>query len=161
MATVRAAAVRWAHGTVIALLVALAALIPHDTAAITATPLRHAVPSPHSGHPVPGTGYAAPMPRGSTPAHGTNGGTNAVAGVQHCTTGNVEMLKLPVPPQGPPPPTTDPYRAQPGPLPTGTVGRAPPDVSVLSQLRIWAAPTAPVCRLRRDPHAARPRGLTS
>ncbi|GHC47253.1 hypothetical protein ACFYN9_09085 [Streptomyces collinus] len=149
MATVRASAIRCAGGAVIALLAALAVLIHHETAAVTDAPAQHATHSTHIGHAMPGMasssaaaarqvsdlthadGFSTPAP-----AHGVGGGTCAVPGMQHCTAGNVEVLKLPMPPQGTPVQSADPYQTEPGPRPVGTVGRAPPDLSVLSRLRL-------------------------
>ncbi|WP_063827550.1 hypothetical protein [Streptomyces qaidamensis] len=148
MATVRARAIRCAGGAVIALLAALAVLIHHETAAVLDAPAQHATHSTHIGHAMPGmaSSSAAATRQVSdlahadrfgapAPAHGIDGSTCAVPGMQHCTTGNVEVLKLPTP-QGTPTQTASPYQAQPGPRPAGTVGRAPPDLSVLSRLRI-------------------------
>ena len=143
MATVRAHAMRCAGGAVIALLASLAVLIHHETAAALDAPAQHATHSTHIGH-ASSSAAATRQVSGLThaerfstpaPAHGVDGSTCAVPCIQHCTTGNIEVLKLPVPPQGTPMPA-DPYRAQPGPQPTDTAGRAPPDLSVLSRLRI-------------------------
>lgn len=70
----------------------------------------------------------------------------ATPGMQHCTTASLEMVKLTVPSQEHAEQTPNPYQTHAGPVPVGTLGRAPPDLSLLSQLRIQAAPTAPVCR---------------
>jgi hypothetical protein len=152
MATVRASAIRCAGGAVIALLAALAVLIHHETAAVSDAPVPHATHSTHSthnGHAMPGMASSSAAAarhvsdpthadRFSTPApeHGVDGSNCAVPGMQHCTTASVEVLKLPMPPQGTPMQMASPYQAQPGPRPAGTVGRAPPDLSVLSRLRI-------------------------
>ncbi|MGW7456299.1 DUF6153 family protein [Streptomyces sp. NPDC054797] len=56
--------------------------------------------------------------------------------MQHCTTTSVEVVKLPVPPQEYAWPSADPYRANARPVSAAAIGRAPPDLSVLSQLRI-------------------------
>ncbi|MEU9571025.1 hypothetical protein AB0D62_14245 [Streptomyces massasporeus] len=150
MAMVRAHAIRCASGAVIALLAALAVLIHHETAAVSNAPAQHATHSTHIGHAVPGmTSSSAAVVRqvsdpthpdslgALAPAHGVDGGsTCAVLGMLHCTSGNVEVLKLPVLPQSTPVQTANPYQARPGPRPAGTIGRAPPDLSVLSQLRI-------------------------
>ncbi|MFF5955245.1 hypothetical protein [Streptomyces luteogriseus] len=150
MATVRAHAIRCAGGAVIALLAALAVLIHHETAAVSNAPAQHATRSTHIGHAMPGmTSSSAAVVRQVSdpahadglgalePAHGVDGGsTCAVLGMQHCTSGNVEVLKLPMLQQSTPMQTADPYQAQPGPRPAGMVGSAPPDLSVLSRLRI-------------------------
>lgn len=148
MVTAHASAVRWAHGAVIALLAALAVLIHHETAAITATPVQHATPSTHAGHAMPGmaSSSAAAVPQGPAadhtdtldipaPAHG-DGSTCADPGMQHCTAAGVDTVKLAPPTQRHGQQAAHPYQAKPGRLPAGTISRAPPDLSVLSQLRI-------------------------
>ncbi|MEU9669136.1 hypothetical protein AB0E25_26750 [Streptomyces bobili] len=149
MVTGRADTVRWAHGAVIALLAALAVLIHHETAAITATPVQHATPSTHAGHAMPGmaSSSSASVPQGPAadhtdtldapaPAHGVDGNTCADPGMQHCTTTVVDTVKLAPPPQRHGQQAEHPYQAKPGGSPAGTISRAPPDLSVLSQLRI-------------------------
>ncbi|MEU2912751.1 hypothetical protein ACWCQ0_11900 [Streptomyces massasporeus] len=150
MATVRARATRYAGGAVIALLAALAVLMHHEMAAVPQAPAQHATHSTYIGHAVPGMASSssaavrqisdpahADSAGALAPAHGVDGGSAcAVPGMQHCTSANVEVLKLPVPPQGTPVQTADPYQAQADPRRAGTVGRAPPDLSVLSRLRI-------------------------
>ncbi|MGW4103432.1 hypothetical protein [Streptomyces sp. NPDC004976] len=142
----RAGAVRWARGVVLALGAALAVLVHHETAAIAVT----SVPSaPHAGHVMPGvvSSPAAAMPLSSAVGHTDVPGASAsadssphsacaTAGMQHCTTASVEVVKLAVPPQGLAGQSANPYQARSGPVPAGTIGRAPPDLSVLSQLRI-------------------------
>ncbi|MFC4463539.1 hypothetical protein ACFPH6_02765 [Streptomyces xiangluensis] len=149
MATGRTSAVRWACSAVTALLAALAVLIHHETAAITATPVQHAIHSTHVGHAMPGmaSSSAAAVPQGTAadhtdtldapaPAHGADGSACADPGMQHCTTASVDTVKLAPPPQRHGQQTANPYQAKPGRWPTGTISRAPPDLSVLSQLRI-------------------------
>ncbi|MGW1375541.1 hypothetical protein ACWD6P_14870 [Streptomyces sp. NPDC002446] len=142
--TARAGAVRWAGGVVLALLAALAVLIHHETAAITASPPRSAA---HAGHAMPAMGHPSPAPHAAAadhtdlhgtpaPAHGADGSACTDPGMQHCTTASVEVFQLDVPSQGHAAQPADPYRAGPGALPAGTVSRAPPDLSVLSRLRI-------------------------
>ncbi|WP_327726996.1 hypothetical protein OG250_06410 [Streptomyces sp. NBC_00487] len=152
MTAVRAGAVHRAGGAVavlIAALVVLVVLVHHETAAITSAPPRHAASSPHTGHAMPGTtsSSAAALPHGSAPVHtdgldapapvhGADGSACADGGMQHCASATIEVSKLPVPPPGSPPPTANPQQVQTGRLLAGTVGRAPPDLSVLSRLRI-------------------------
>jgi hypothetical protein len=58
-------------------------------------------------------------------------------GMQHCSTGSLETLKLPAPGQTATSLGLVVYGAvAPGPKAAGTVDRAPPDLSVLSQLRV-------------------------
>lgn len=149
MVTAHASAVRWAHRAVIALLAALAVLIHHETAAITATPVQHATPSTHAGHVMPGmaSSSAAAVPQGPAadhtdtldipaPAHGVDGSACANPGMQNCITAGIDTVKLAPPTQRHGQQAAHPYHAKPGRLPTGTISRAPPDLSVLSQLRI-------------------------
>lgn len=146
MAAARTSAVHWARGAVIALLAALAVLIHHETAAITATPMQHAAHSPYVGHAMPGmVPSSAAGPHGSAahrtldapaPEHGLDGSTCAGPGMQHCATASVDTVKLAAPPQGHAKQAANPHQAKPGLVPAGTIGRAPPDLSVLSQLRI-------------------------
>ncbi|CAL9677886.1 hypothetical protein SUDANB105_08198 (plasmid) [Streptomyces sp. enrichment culture] len=68
--------------------------------------------------------------------HGIDSSACANSGMQHCTAANVGTVKLPVPPPGHAEAPESPHLAQPDPLPARTVSRAPPDLAVLSQLRI-------------------------
>ncbi|MFD9288401.1 hypothetical protein ACFWBV_08835 [Streptomyces sp. NPDC060030] len=144
--TVRAGVVRWARGVVIALCAALAVLVHHETAAIAVT---SAPSAPHAGHLMPGTASssAGAMPMssvadhtdvlGASPsAHSSPHSACATPGLQHCTTASIEVVKLAVPSQGHAGQPANPYQAHAGPVSAGTIGRAPPDLSVLSQLRI-------------------------
>ena len=142
--TERRRAVRWARSAVIALCAALAVLVHHETAAA-------AVPSMHTamyGMSVPGmavSSVAAP-PMGPSAGHTEMLGADPAApssddgscatDMQHCTTASVDTVKLPVPPPGHTERLPHPYEAVVGPVLPGVVGRAPPDLSVLSQLRI-------------------------
>ncbi|MFF8191068.1 hypothetical protein ACF05L_09355 [Streptomyces bobili] len=142
----RAGAVRWARGVVIVLCAALAVLVHHETAAIAVT---SAPSGRHAGHVMPGMAPspADEMPTSSAAGHADEPGAIpsthssphsacATAGMQHCTTASVEVVKLAVPLQGLAGQSANPYQARSGPMSAGTVGRAPPDLSVLSQLRI-------------------------
>lgn len=78
----------------------------------------------------------AHMPGAHAPAHGSPGSACATPGMQHCTTASIDSVKLTVPSPGHAEQIPGPYHAVTGPLPARTTGRAPPDLSVLSQLRI-------------------------
>jgi hypothetical protein len=143
----RAGAVRWVRGAVIALCAALAVLVHHETAAIAVTSMPSA---PHARHAMPGmasSSSAVAMPMKSAAAHTDMLGASpsvhssphnacAAPGMQHCTTASIEVVKLAVPSQGYAGQSANPYQAQASPVSAGTIGRAPPDLSVLSQLRI-------------------------
>lgn len=140
MATVHLSGVRWARGAVVALLAVLVVLVHHETAAIT-PPARHTAQSTHSGHALPGmTSSSATAPQDSsanpTGTHGADSSSCAEPGMQHCTTASVDTVQLAPPPQGHAEPAADPHQAMPGRSPAGTISRAPPDLSVLSRLRI-------------------------
>ncbi|WP_063824553.1 hypothetical protein [Streptomyces sp. CdTB01] len=149
MVTGRASGVRWARGAVIALLAVLAVLVHHETVAITATPVQHATPSTHAGHAMPGmaSSSAAAVPQGPATNHtdtlnapasapGVDGSACADSGMQHCTTASVDTVKLAPSPQHHGQQAANPDQAKSGRSPAGTISRAPPDLSVLSQLRI-------------------------
>ncbi|MBC9725028.1 hypothetical protein [Streptomyces sp. TRM68367] len=140
-------AVRWARGAVIALFSALAVLVHHESAAITVSSVQSA---PHAGHAMPGmtsassatampTGFAADhahLPDVHAPAHGSSDSACATLGIQHCTTASIDSAKLAVPSPVHAEQLPSPYQAVTSTMPARTIGRAPPDLSVLSQLRI-------------------------
>ncbi|WP_338673429.1 DUF6153 family protein [Streptomyces sp. SCSIO 30461] len=148
MATQKAltGAMRWARGAVIVLCAALAVLVHHEIAAIALTSAPSAT---HTGHSMPemapSSADAMPMgsatvhthvPGASQSAHSSPHGACDSLGMQHCATVNADAVKLPVPPQDHAGPSTDPDRADARPVSAAAIGRAPPDLSVLSQLRI-------------------------
>ncbi|MEV0411158.1 hypothetical protein AB0I68_10225 [Streptomyces sp. NPDC050448] len=147
MATQKAleGAMRWTRGTVIALCAALAVLVHHETAAIAVT----SVAATHPGHTMPdmGSSSAGTMPMSSAAehtnmlgaslsAHSARHGTCADPGMQHCATASAETVKLPAPPQEPAAVPANPHQTNARPVSATAIGRAPPDLSVLSQLRI-------------------------
>ncbi|MER6630295.1 hypothetical protein ABT301_19025 [Streptomyces sp. NPDC000987] len=135
----RDATPRWTRAVVVALLAALAVLVHHDTAAPTthvpsgraATPMHHAAAPtgsvPVSGHPTPAgvTARAA--------VHDDAGACSGTA-MQHCSAAGVDSVKL-VPPDRPAPDCAPAHRPGAAALRDvpGTVGRAPPDLRVLSR----------------------------
>ncbi|MFJ6659880.1 hypothetical protein ACIQNG_26535 [Streptomyces sp. NPDC091377] len=148
-------AVRWARAAVIALSAVLAVLIHHETAAATIGPTSWTTPHLMApGTAMPGHAQAPAMsgdrptitsvqdPRPTTvvarrmisvdtaPCSGTT--------MEHCSTGSlVETVKLPVPERTPTSWALTPYgTVTAGSQAAGTVERAPPDLSVLAQLRI-------------------------
>ncbi|MGP4011669.1 hypothetical protein [Streptomyces sp. 4N124] len=148
--------VRWARAAVIALLAALAVLIHHETAAaaIGSAPSSAAhVMTPgmvmSGSHAGPATAMSG-QEHGGAAAQAAEPKTVAVPAkssadsppcsgmtMQHCATASFEVVK-PAPPARSPVPWG---LAVPGAVATGlkaagTVNRAPPDLSVLSQLRI-------------------------
>lgn len=148
-------AVRWARAVVIALSAALAVLIHHETAAAAIGPASStAVHLMTPGTTMPGSHEPAPAMPGhrhtSTVVQDTMSTTAATQatfsadempcsgmGMQHCSTGSLETVKLPIPAQTPTSLGLAVYGAvAAGPKAAGTVDRAPPDLSVLSQLRI-------------------------
>lgn len=151
--------VRWTYGVLIALCAALAVLVHHDTASmgasagITTSSMSevagssmpggsHAahmagssMPSAsHAGHVMPDEGDS-PTWAPSSPSSADAGGCSA-SGMQHCTTAGVASVQLAVPDEGKCSPLISLREAAAGRVPDTAVGRAPPDLSVLSQLRI-------------------------
>lgn len=131
--------VRWAYGVVLALFVALAVFGHHEMSATGVSPMpsvAHAVaPSAdHAAHAMPDETSPVVLDHSSHSADG-NGGCSA-PGTPHCATGNVTSVQLAAPAQLAYDPLSNLGRALTGHTPSTTVGRAPPDLSVLSQLRI-------------------------
>ncbi|GAA2491749.1 hypothetical protein GCM10010276_34040 [Streptomyces longisporus] len=60
----------------------------------------------------------------------------AASGMQHCATASVDSVQLAVPAENECSPLVDLREAKAGQAPAAVVERAPPDLSVLSQLRI-------------------------
>ncbi|MCX4624635.1 hypothetical protein [Streptomyces albogriseolus] len=144
-----------ARAAVIALLAALAVLIHHETAAAAIGPT-----SSSAAHAMtPGMAMANSHPASATAmsghAHGSTAAQDAKLtsatlmmnsadglacsgmAMQHCSTASFEVVKL-----APPAQTLVPWglathgAVTTGPKAAGTVDRAPPDLSVLSQLRL-------------------------
>lgn len=134
-------AVRWAYGVFLTLCVALAVLVHHETATMGSS---SSMPSAaRAGHVMPGSAHAVPvMPNGAAPSisdipsRNADNGACSGPGMQHCTTASVDSVQLAVPSQS----MTDSLallrRAADDRTPATAVGRAPPDLSVLSQLRL-------------------------
>ena len=148
-------AARWTRAVVIALFAALAVLIHHE---VTATPM---APAPSSAvHVMPGGMVMAgdPAPRAmEMPGHAqetaaaesaaaalagpaTDGSESAACagmGMQHCAPVTVDEVTLVPPADSSAAGDLHAHgTAVPDAVPAGAVGRAPPDLSVLSQLRI-------------------------
>ncbi|WP_328690258.1 hypothetical protein OHA74_13890 [Streptomyces phaeochromogenes] len=142
-------AVRWAYGVFLTLSVALAVLVHHETSMThmtsmtTASSMSASARMPASAHAAHAMADAAhAMAGGTAPsasessAHGIDSGACAMPGMQHCTTASVGSVQLAAPGKGTFDPPADLERASEGRVPASAVGRAPPDLSVLSQLRI-------------------------
>ncbi|SHH65072.1 hypothetical protein [Streptomyces sp. 3214.6] len=146
---------RWAWAAVIALVAALAVLIHHEA---MATPM---APSPSSAaHVMPGgmvmagdpappamelSGHAhgaaaaesAAAALAGPAAYGTASAACAGMGMQHCAPVSVDEVTLVPPANSTVSGDLNAYGAVvPGAVPAAAVSRAPPDLSVLSQLRI-------------------------
>lgn len=153
-------AVRWTRAAVIALFAALAVLVHHETAAAALASASsssvHVMPGRHgtmmaggasgqsqsmgmSAHAHGGpSARTAELPATATPAVVSDDGP-ACSGMvmQHCASASVDAVKLVPPAASWVPRSLNPHdAATTGPKVDGTVGRAPPDLSVLSQLRI-------------------------
>ncbi|MFI9585942.1 hypothetical protein ACIHCQ_29805 [Streptomyces sp. NPDC052236] len=137
-------AVRWAYGALLALCVALAVFVHHGTAAAglpsrvsaahaSAMPAMPAMPAGHSGHAMP---LEQPLSIAGSSAHGLGAGACSAPGMQHCAPTSAETVQLPLPLLGWVEQFPSLYEASTGLVPARAIGRAPPDLSVLSQLRI-------------------------
>ncbi|ALV33092.1 hypothetical protein [Streptomyces sp. CdTB01] len=144
--------VRWVYGVFIALCAALAVLVHHETAAMGASPVMSvssamdtssmsaamapsSMPSTaHAGHVMADEGTSLAW-QPSSPNTADTGGC-AAPGMQHCATASVDSAQLAVPAENEFSPLVDLRYVAAGRAPAGVVERAPPDLSVLSQLRI-------------------------
>ncbi|MEV0634490.1 DUF6153 family protein [Streptomyces sp. NPDC050619] len=124
-------AVRWAYGVFLTLCVALAVLVHHET---SATGLSSMPSMAHATHVMPDETAPAVSDDSSRSAD-ANGGCS-MPGTQHCTTASVGSVQLALPAQVTFDQSAHLRQAAAGRAPGATVGRAPPDLSVLSQLRI-------------------------
>ncbi|MFF4505756.1 DUF6153 family protein [Streptomyces sp. NPDC001401] len=124
-------AARWAYGVFLTLCVALAVLVHHETPAMDVSSMPDTA---HAVHTMPaGT---APSVSGAS-AHSADDGTCAMPTMQHCTAASVASVQLAAPAQAAFDPLMKLRQATAGrALGAAPVGRAPPDLSVLSQLRI-------------------------
>ncbi|MCG0062178.1 MULTISPECIES: DUF6153 family protein [Streptomyces] len=138
-------AVRWTYGAFLALFVALAVLVHHETAATGASRMMSASSmavmdgapmqgAAHAGHTMPGE--ATPTAWEPSSSHSMDAGGCAAPDMQHCTTASIGSVQLVAPAENEFSPLTDLPEAVAASVPVGTVGRAPPDLSVLSLLRI-------------------------
>lgn len=137
--------VRWAYGVFIALCAALAVLVHHETTAMGASPVMDALSMPmthtssmadaaHAGHVMPDKGMQT-VREPSSPNTTDTGGC-ATPGMQHCAAASVDSVQLAVPEKNEFSPFADLREGTGERPPAAVVGRAPPDLSVLSQLRI-------------------------
>ncbi|WP_275448672.1 DUF6153 family protein [Streptomyces sp. OfavH-34-F] len=124
---------RWVYGVLGTLCIALAVLVHHETVAPAMPPM------PATGMPsTSSAGHDAHVVAGwaGAPVYGNGSDGCGMSGMQHCTAAGVGSVQLAVPGQSPVFAPADLHQAVPGSAPAGAVGRAPPDLSVLSQLRI-------------------------
>lgn len=139
--------VHWTYGVFLTLFVALAVLVHHETAAMSASQGASHVMSASSMPAMDASSMpsaaAHVMPDGAVPtawepssAHSMDTGGCAAPGMQHCATSSIASVQLAVPAENELSLFADLREAAAGSTPAGTVGRAPPDLSVLSQLRI-------------------------
>ncbi|MEU0649400.1 DUF6153 family protein [Streptomyces umbrinus] len=131
-------AVRWAYVAFLALFVALAVLVHHETSAAGTPSAQRAAhggmsSAAHPLHVMPDE--TAPSVLDASP-HNVGDGGCAAPGMQHCATASVGSVQLAVPRPIAFDPLVNVRQDGAGYAPSVTVGRAPPDLSVLSQLRI-------------------------
>ncbi|MDX3760836.1 DUF6153 family protein [Streptomyces mirabilis] len=131
-------AVRCVYGVLLALCVALAVLVHHEISGMTDSPMsataHAAMPGPaHDAHVLP-DGAASSVSDASTHSLGDSG--CAMPGMQHCSSASVTTVHLAIPGRSAFDPSADLLRALSGRAPGSVASRAPPDLSVLSQLRI-------------------------
>ncbi|EKX67128.1 hypothetical protein STRIP9103_09310 [Streptomyces ipomoeae 91-03] len=155
--------VRWTRVAVVALVAAFAVLVHHETAAAamaspsSATHVMSGMPgmavadssigqgrsTEDMGRPAHAHGHgsgaaqAAEPPSAAPTTADTNGPACSGMVMQHCSTASFETVNLPAPTASWVPRGLAPYETVTGgSKAAGSVGRAPPDLSLLSQLRI-------------------------
>ncbi|MDH6627723.1 hypothetical protein M2271_005552 [Streptomyces sp. LBL] len=139
-------AVRWAYGVLLTLCVALAVLVHHETPSMDVSSMPDSVHTVHlltdgtapsvSGTSVSGTSVPGDLVSGAS-AHDADDGACAMPGMQHCSTATVGSVQLALPDQAAFDPLVKLRQPAVGRTPgAAAVGRAPPDLSVLSRLRI-------------------------
>ncbi|MFD4509612.1 DUF6153 family protein [Streptomyces sp. NPDC058457] len=135
--TIRAArggtAVRWTYGVFLTLCVVLAVFVHHGTPAMDPA----AMPGPAHAEQAMPVGTAPSVP--GTAAHSADDCTctGAMPGMQHCSAAGVDSVQLAAPDRAAFDLPAKLRQAAAGRVPgAAATGRAPPDLSVLSQLRI-------------------------
>ncbi|MFE9437958.1 DUF6153 family protein [Streptomyces sp. NPDC006602] len=123
--------VRWVYGVLLTLCVTLAVLVHHETFAMDSSSMASAV---HATHAMPDE--TAPTASHDSSHSADDDGGCATPWMQHCATAGVDSVQLAPPAQAAFDPPADLRQAVVARAPGATVGRAPPDLSVLSQLRI-------------------------
>ncbi|ALV33537.1 hypothetical protein [Streptomyces sp. CdTB01] len=131
-------AVRWAYGVLLTLCVALAVLVHHEISGAGESSMPSAT---HAVMPGPAQGAHMPLddasPAAAAPSpHGLADSGCAMSAMQHCTTASVSSVQLAIPGQSTYNPSADLLQVLSGRTPGAVVSRAPPDLTVLSQLRI-------------------------
>ncbi|KPH98178.1 DUF6153 family protein [Streptomyces mirabilis] len=131
-------AVRCVYGVLFTLCVALAVLVHHEISGMTDSPMpataHAAMPgAAHDAHVLP-DGTASSVSDAST--HNLNDSGCATPGMQHCSSASITTVHLALPGQSAFDASADLLRASSRRAPGSVASRAPPDLSVLSQLRI-------------------------
>ncbi|MFE2320349.1 DUF6153 family protein [Streptomyces sp. NPDC059441] len=131
-------AVRWAYGVLFTLCVTLAVLVHHEISGMADSPMpaaaHAAMPGAAQGAHVPPDGAASSISDAST--HNLDDSGCAMPGMQHCSSASVTTVHIVMPGRSAFDFSADLLRALSGRAPGSVASRAPPDLSVLSQLRI-------------------------
>ncbi|NUO42926.1 MAG: hypothetical protein HOV82_12885 [Streptomyces sp.] len=141
--------VRWVRGMFVTLCAVLALLVHHDlshvpvaSAAATAEGTPASAESAMAGHAMHRSASMSHTHRqadasGQDTLTGSPDGTACSSMVmQHCSTANVSVVQIAAPSESPIPPSPASYATVAGADMARSVSRAPPDLSLLSQLRI-------------------------
>ena len=125
-------AVRWAHGFFLTLCVALAVLVHHEMPAMDLLCAPDSAQTADVTPRSPGDGASTVS---GVSVHNAAADACSMPGMQHCTTASVDSVQLAVPDRTTFDPLVNLRQAAAGRAPAAAVGRAPPDLLVLSQLR--------------------------
>ncbi|MEV1066244.1 DUF6153 family protein [Streptomyces sp. NPDC050263] len=131
-------AARWVRGLLVTLCAVVAVLLHHELAGSPVTTMSMATPHAMSG---PVSVPAAHPHMGSPPstgamAHGPDGAACPSMAMQLCAAAGVDAVQLTAPPESPAPTVPARIAELTGVDIARSVNRAPPDLSLLSQLRI-------------------------
>ncbi|MFJ6894907.1 DUF6153 family protein [Streptomyces hokutonensis] len=123
-------AVRWAYGVFLTLCLALAVLAHHEMCGMDASPMQSVARAAHMAADETGPSVSDASP------HSADDSGCAMPGMQHCTAASIPSVQLALPNQSAFDLSADLSPALSGRAPGSVTSRAPPDLSVLSQLRI-------------------------
>ncbi|WP_405531166.1 DUF6153 family protein [Streptomyces canus] len=130
-------AARWIRGLLLALCAVLAVLLHHELPDTPVTTMSASAAHTMPGSPShPAAHHRTGSPAAGVVAHGSDGAACPSMAMQLCTAAGVHVVQLPAPPKSPAPAFSVPVAVLAGVDVARSVSRPPPDLSLLSLLRI-------------------------